>query len=231
MLLGAVVKQVYGIYDKGSLKDARGVLRDSKASAVALLLAAKTVLPHDFLTWEPETVWAELDVPVENRDKLMAAMALVKNPSFFWDARVYGCTALAFNNETVFGENMPHTTPEQLAWATLEAEILFAITEEGDFEPHYSDDVAAYTAAMLYDVGWVACPPQLAFASEHLKRMYPAEVRELEAKIEDAQQAHPKGVSDNVEDGALGVQLAHQATCSAYVEHCLEQLKTVLTTS
>jgi hypothetical protein len=227
-LLEEAVREAHRAY-KGSGAEAhvKAVIKDEDAFATALLIAARRKLGPTFLAYEPETLWQELDPPTMNRDKLSAAIGLAVMPAFYWDVRALGATALAFNNEAVFVNRMPHTTPEQLVWAVLEAELVFALTEDEPAEPFFDVEACAYVAAMLFDAGFVVCPEELKFAQEYLDDMISAEGKELKAKVKAAWKEHPKGEGPEpeFEDPALGVQVANLARVHAYVMHRLQALK------
>ena len=109
---------------------ARRLLTTPTTSALALLAAAQSLL-GEFIAWEPETLWLELErrgleVPVPNRAKLQAALALVLVPSFYWDAVVFEKTALAFDHVVPNPGALEEATPAQLAWAAKEAARIVA---------------------------------------------------------------------------------------------------------
>ena len=104
---------------------AKRLLQAPETAAVALLPACKRLL-GDMLTWEAESIWLELerrglDVPVNNRVKLQAALTLHFVPSFYWDGIVFGNTAIAFDNEVPNPEALEEASAAQLAWAVKEA--------------------------------------------------------------------------------------------------------------
>src|SRR6266542_3699820 len=99
---------------------ARRLLTTPTTSALALLAAAQSLL-GEFIAWEPETLWLELErrgleVPVPNRAKLQAALALVLVPSFYWDAVVFEKTALAFDHIVPNPDALEEASSAPLAW-------------------------------------------------------------------------------------------------------------------
>src|SRR5262245_26129015 len=100
---------------------ARRLFTAPTTSALALLAAAQQLLGEESIAWEPETLWLEmerrgLDVPLPNRAKLHAALALVLVPSFYWDAVVFEKTALAFDHVVPNPDALEEATAAQLAW-------------------------------------------------------------------------------------------------------------------
>jgi hypothetical protein len=227
-LLKDVVSTAHRAYrGTGGLGAARAALKDSESSGLALVIAARRLLGPTWDAYEPETLWLELgDVPLLNRDKLLAAQALIVYPAFYWDARVLGNTALALSHEAVHGRAMPAPTPEALAWAAVEAPIIFGVTNDEDVEPEYDDEAVAYVAAVLAHAGYAFTPEELEFADDHLVGLLSLDGRDLHAKVKDAPEAPKAGSSE--EDPALDVQVERRAGIEAYVTHRLEALKSEL---
>lgn len=151
---------------------AKTLLRDAGTSAVALMVAAHTLL-GDFLAWEPESVWMEMqhqgiDIPVENRAKLMAAIALRLVPSFYWDAVVFEKTALAFDDAPPNPDILEEASPARLAWAVEEAAWIIRVAKDASWE--FGHEPRAYAGVVLARAGFVLAPAQLAFAQSALDR-------------------------------------------------------------
>jgi hypothetical protein len=152
--------------------DAKGVLRDPATSAVALMKAAHVVL-GDFLAWEPESIWLELerqdvDLSVENRAKLGAAVALRLVPSFYWDAIVFEKTAMAFDSSPPNPDILEEASPARLAWAVVEAAMIIRDAREAVWE--FGHEPRAYAGVVLARAGYVLAPEQLSFAQTALDR-------------------------------------------------------------
>lgn len=230
-LIKDVVQAAYAAYKKtsafGSTEQLRAVVKDTSSPALILFLALRRLLGPDWTSWEPETLWMELDVPVSNRDKILAAQSLATYPVFYWDYRVFGQTALAFNHQAVYPENVPEPEPEHLAWCVFEAELILALIEEKSFEPTFSDEVEAFVASCLHHKGIVLPPENLSFSEEHLDKMLTSEAKELKSKVKDAWKAHPEA---NFEDSPLGVQIARQSDIeNVYLVNRLTDLRERLT--
>lgn len=192
---------------------ARAVLLDDTAPAFLLYAAARVFYGPTVASYEPESLWIQLDVPEHNRDKLMAALTLQVNPQFYWDIRVFGHTCLAFNGHAAHTELTPKPTPEQLATAIFEAQLLFQIDTET--VPEFDDEVAAYVAACLAHEGLAYAPPIMSFAEEHLERILSPEGRKLGAAMKKiADEEHPKVDTES----ALGVQLARYQHVGEYLK-------------
>lgn len=191
---------------------ARSLLLDETTPALLLYVAALAFYGSTVATYEPETLWSQLDVPLINRDKLLAAMNLQVFPSFYWDIRVFGHTCLAFCDQPAFTELTPKPIPEHVAWGVLEAQLIFQI--DTDAEPVFDEEVAAYVAATLAHDGITHVPSVLDFAEEHLTRILSPAGRKISADMKLlVDEPHPKTEPDSV----LGVQLARYEQLNAYV--------------
>lgn len=216
--LKALVKAAYRAYvQEAPLSQARAqrLLENPKSPATALLIATKRCLGLDAFGYEPETLWIEFkEVPPANRDKLLAAIGVATFPSFFWYARVFGNTALAFSNEAVFAAATPEPSPEAMAWAAFEGELIFSITEKESVTPTFDAEVAAYVAALLYHAGYVVPPEHLEFAGEALRALLHPAAKKLATEVKEAWSQSPKPVGST--DSAVGVQLARLAEARSY---------------
>jgi len=219
-----VVKEAYAAFFKRpnetQKQSARAVLQDPEAAATSVLIAAQHLLGPTFLTYEPETLWIELDICPINKDKLMAGIALAMTPSFYWDYRVFGATTHALNNEMVTPEAVPHCSPAQMAWAAFEAELLFALTDGESTRPQYDDPVAAYVAVNLFEEGRITPPVGLGFSAEELTSKVSPDSLNLKKETEDAWAALPKDALEKkkFENTPQGTQLQHLAATWVYVE-------------
>lgn len=209
------------------------ILNQDEAPATALLIAVRHVLGPGALAWEPESLWLELgDISYSNRDEISAAIALTMTPSFYWDYRVFGATVQALNHMPVVADQIPHFDAYTTPWAVYEAELIFALGDDGDTTPHFDDEPAAYVATLLHDAGFVHCPPLLSFASDLLTKQLTAEGKELATKVKQAWAELPKeGLEDHVfEDTSLGAQLQNLASSHVYLVNRAAALRTALDT-
>lgn len=152
--------------------NAKDLLQDEHAAAVALLPAVRQLLGN-FLTWEPESIWMELqhqnvDVPECNRAKLMAALTLHLVPSFYWDAITFEKTALAFDGVTPNADTLEEASPGRLAWAVVEAAWILQRSRDASWT--FNSEPCAYAGVILARAGFVLAPTQLAFAQHTLNR-------------------------------------------------------------
>lgn len=188
-------------------------------SAVALMLATRHVV-GDFHDWEPETLWLTLEqegieVPLCNRDKLQASLALLFVPSFYWDGVVFEKTAIAFDCYEANPDALEEASSAQLAWAVKEA--AWIITQH-DGTPHqFEHEPIAYAATVMHREGLVLAPSQLSFAQESLDRYNVNNT--LRTRIEERWKALDKA---NLETEAFdeteeGVQLARLAAIELHV--------------
>lgn len=153
---------------------AKDLLRSPAASAIGLMKATASLL-GDFMAWEPESIWLELahqgvEVPLECRDRLQAAIALRLVPSFYWDATVYEKTAVAFDGVS-HPDILEEASPAMLAWAVTEADWIRA--SHGEEPLRFEHEPVAYTAVVLDRAGFVCAPGPLSFAQASLERRIP----------------------------------------------------------
>lgn len=188
----------------------------SPASSALGVLAAASELLGDVWLQEPETVWLQVDPPVENRAKLQAAVALFNVPAFYWDGIVFEKTALAFDGLPPNPDALEEADVHQLAWAVEEAARIVAW--HGDKAHEFRQEPAAYAAAVLHRDGYVVAPTQLAFAQEILDGMN-AHASSLREETEKAWAALDKSSMDvhAFPETPVGVQLARLA---GVVLHC-----------
>jgi hypothetical protein len=148
------------------------LLRDPSTSAVALMTAARACL-GDFLAWEPESIWLELqhqgvDVPESNRAKIMAGVSLRMMPTFYWDGIVFEKTAIAFDHQAPNPDILEEASPARLAWAVVEAGWIIRQAKEATWE--FGTEPRAYAGVILARAGFVLAPEQLSFAQNALDR-------------------------------------------------------------
>lgn len=229
-----LVKEAYAAYFREPTNAqkayAKEVMQDCTAPATAVLIAARHLLGPTFLTYEPETLWLELDPCLSNRDKLMAGIALAMTPSFYWDYRVFGATTHALNDEMVSPEEVPMCGPEQMAWAAFEAELLFALTDGDSTRPEYDPSVEAYVAMSLFYEGLVTPPVGLGFATTELTAKVVPDALTLQKETETAWAALPKEKLEqkSFEDSALGAQLMKLSISWCYVAAKAKDLRSRL---
>lgn len=198
---------------------AQELLGSKSTSAVALCRAAEIIL-GDHIEWEPETIWVELsrqgvEVPVEARDRLMAAIALRLVPAFYWDALVLANTAAAFDGRPAHVEIVEEASPAMLAWAMVEAGWIRHKYDLQVLVPEH--EAIAYTAIILDRAGFVLAPSQLAFAQDLLDARRPKS-----GLLEDVRRRW-SGVDKeglyklSLEETAVDVQIARLATVEGHV--------------
>lgn len=198
---------------------AKKYLRDGTTFATTALISVRYLLGPTVVSYEPETVWLETDASPLNRDKLMAAMALGTTPSYYWDYRVFGATTHALNDERVVPEYVPKCTPEQMAWSVFEAELLYAMLDNGESTPVFDEAIPAYVATCLHEEGYVVPPVGLSMAKEDLEKLIAPDAMALKSEVEDAWAKLPKDRVDprSFGDSAVGVQMTRLADCWNYV--------------
>lgn len=199
---------------------ARELLAGRTTSAVALCRAAEIVLGDAYVGWEPETTWVELsrqgvEVPVEARDRLMAALALRLVPAFYWDAIAFSATAVAFDGRPAHVEILEEASPAALAWAMIEAAWIRRRHGDQDLRPEH--EAIAYAAVILDRAGYVLAPAELSFAQEALDARRPRSslLDDVRARWSGVDKAHVERLS--LEENPIDVQIARLAAVEAHV--------------
>lgn len=214
------------------------------ACAVTLLMALRALYSEKVLFWEPETIWLSLerdyaiDLSLEERDKIMAAITLVRYPAFFWDNLVFQRTVKALCGVHVNPETLQECSPEEMAWSVYEAELLRGLDPDKlEARPLIDTDVQQYIAVCLLRAGFVYPPRGLEGVAENLTRMLPTENRGKSQEVKDSWTHLDKRNLPHRHYGEdfLGVQLAQLAGCHLYVteraQRMAEEIERLVTSS
>lgn len=212
------------------------LLRDPEASATGCFRATEVLCGEHFRGWEPETIWLTLerhsvDVPVINRDKILAAATITITPYFWWDAHIYENTALAFNNIVSNPEVIQEATPGQLAWGVYEAELLFSAAapdgpkEWGSQKPEFDREPVMYTACVLHRAGYVLAPDLLSFAQRELDHLNKDGVNITKDQIRDTWRTLKKQphLEESLGESALDMALGRLASVELHVQERLRR--------
>lgn len=202
-------------------------LKDSEEkSATVLLMALRTLYGVEALYWEPETIWLSLerehgiDLPVEARDKIQAAISVIRNPIFYSDSLVFQRTVQAFNNELYDPESLQECHPAHMARAVYEANLLRGMDpEEENTLPELDEDVQQYVAVCLFRAGYVCPPDQLRETADNILKLlskgqgpFVEEVKKSWANLN-----RTALLGHKFQETPLDVQLAQLASCHLYV--------------
>lgn len=198
----------------------KAVLQDEGSPAIALLAAVEQAAPGAVMDWEPEALWLELershiDVPLANRARIGAAIAILAMPAFYWDAVVFEKTALSFDGRPPHPDILEEASPAQMAWAVVEA--AWIRKRWGHHSIEFRHEPTVYTAAVLHRDGFVRAPEQLAFAQSELRRLNGADdglLEEVERKLREG----AGSVDSSFEETPVGVQLARLTAVRLHVE-------------
>lgn len=183
-------------------------------------MRATEMVLGDYVAWEPESIWEELgrqgiDVPIENHAKVMAGVALLLVPSFYWDAIVYEKTAIAFSGHVPSPDILEEASPAQLAWAVVEAGMILKTARAATWE--FGHEPRAYTGVVLARAGFALVPDALHFAQKALDRERPADdFRDVVAakwRQVDKTRLHTLSLGETRED----VQVARLAAIELHV--------------
>lgn len=121
----------------------------------------------EFLNWEPSTILQQVEEdfsiewPLENFDKLMAAVVILTTDRFFKSlpAFIQLANALAGSSEPLAGMDLADS--HECAWAITE--VLLWESPLEDPEP-FADEIRRYLGAILREEGYTHAPDVLAIA-------------------------------------------------------------------
>lgn len=204
---------------------AKAALRDEDTGAYPCLLAMDALLGPLWMQWEPETLWLELDhegvdVPVSNREQIMAGRALITTGVFWYDAIAFEKTCIAFNNEESLHVGMEDAPVAYISWAVDEAQQIHRHYEQEE-TLEFDREPAQYIAIQLYREGFAITPDNLKWVTPYLHKQFKQyhSIVKLEQTIREAWAVAPRG--ENLADAAFpetpeGVQLARLAAVHLY---------------
>lgn len=164
------------------------LLLDEETSASIVAEIARRVLGKEYIDWEPEAIWLELNdqganLPQINRDKLQAVITLVNTQTFYWDAPVFENTAIAFSSMPVLPTAIQEATPAQLRWAIEEAGRI--LDERAIEKLRFDYEPVLYAAASLHRAGFHVAPTKLEFAQSSLNDMNRGQDRSLRNRVRE----------------------------------------------
>jgi hypothetical protein len=189
-------------------------------------MALRALYGVDVLFWEPETIWLTLerehgiDMTVEDRNKIMAAVSIIRHPVFFWDNLVFQRGVKALCGQLYDPDCLQECHPAEMAWALYEAMLLRGLDPEDNIVPKVDDDVKQYIAVCLLRAGYVYPPKTLLFVAENLEMLLPEENRKYVERVKNGwDHTDKRNLQERrfLED-ALDIQIAQLASCYLYVE-------------
>lgn len=164
------------------------LLADDDTVASVVCQAASQLLGDGWMLWEPETVWLELkhegcDVPIGNRQQLMAARGLLIHGRYFYDGPVFDRTCAAFSNEVLDIDGFDDTLVMHMAWGVDEAKRISALFN--DTYVQMDREPVELVALQLVEEGFVLAPEELAFAQDALDRRWGSSASELKNEVRE----------------------------------------------
>lgn len=226
-----LMKYKQGVHSKNEAvkKRAKTILADEDATATAVFLAVHQLIGNEFLAWEPESIWLELqdkdaDPSLENRDKLMAVMTIMLGDAFHWDALVFENTVESFNNIPSAPDAIQEASPGEIAWGVFEAELL---AQHAGYTGKYDYEPARYTALSMYRDGMAVAPELLTFAQEELDGFNNNEATDLKASTMSRWNETDKTKLESLElkESPGDIQMARLAAIHLYVGKRAQRLQ------
>lgn len=220
-------------YEDTQLKAAsKELIVDEETTASGCYHAVHHLCGEGVRAWEPESIWLTLDrqnidIPVINRDKVLASFTLTTLPSFWFDVCVFENTVVAFNNELSDGTRLQEASPAQIAWAVYEASLLYSSALESESPPPFDREPTEYTAIVLNRAGFIKAPDMLQYAQESLNRYNKLGT---ELTVKDVTSKWNALKKENLEDYAftespLDAQLQRLSEVEAYFNEMLSRYK------
>jgi len=206
---------------------AKNFLQNSEGkSAIVLLMALRNLYGIPSLYWEPETIWLTLErdlginLDLEARDKIQAAISVIRNPIFYSDSLVFQRTVQAFNDELYDPESLQECHPAHMARAVYEANLLRGMDpEEENTLPELDEDVQQYVAVCLFRAGYVYPPDQLRETSDNILKLLPKEQASFVSEVKKSWENMNKAtlLERKFQESPLDVQLAQLSSCHLYI--------------
>lgn len=224
-----------GALDPQEQSIARELLQDPRTTATGCFKATEQLCGPNFRAWEPESIWLTLDrrgvdVPVLNRDKILAASTLTFLPAFWFEVNAFENTIMAFNDVLSDGEILQEATPSQINWAVYEAEMLFSQMSDINETTEFDREPVGYTAIVLNRAGFILTPELLRFAQDALDDLNKdgsgVDKRELRAAWRSLQKKDLTKVT--FKDTAFDMQLARLTAVQLYLAERLQQYQSDL---
>lgn len=200
---------------------ARRILRNDASSVAALMRATKTIVGDQFINWEPESLWltlerSDIDLSEINRAKIMAGVALVLVPSYYWDAIVFEKTAIAMDGRVPNPDALEEASAAQLAWSTIDAAQVRRDNDEPVLD--FDHEPTAYAAVIMHRAGMVLAPDELSFAQPTLDRERRHDHLMDDVKKRWSNMDHANLASYKLDETPIDVQLAHLAAVGLHVK-------------
>lgn len=201
----------------------RKLLTDPETPGSILLLAAKNLLGPAMLTWDPDTIWVELEdhrslkIPLENRNKLLAAIVLVDMPMFLWDVDAFSTTVLAFNDVIPDPMITQDTSTPFLAWGVAESTLL--LERFSTWGTSLDREPVVYTAACLHTNGLSLAPDVLSFSQDSLDTLNRNSAAPVAEEVRAAWEEIPKTelTTRTFSDAPLDTQLRKLTVTRTYL--------------
>ena len=148
--------------------------------ATTLLVMFIDTYGTEGLDWHPATIRHEINddfrikLPQENFDRLMAAIGLLKNNSFYTSLPSFITTCNILDGDTYDPRAWDPADSMEMAWGITEA-LLIQPPDEGDDEP-FSAEIRGYIGAVLDEEGITDPPDVLKIAlREEINRDVPGQ--------------------------------------------------------
>jgi hypothetical protein len=176
--------------------------------------------------WEPETFRIELErkfevVPDALMTKVLGAQMVATTTRWAEQYEAFFGFAYACDGIAVAGDEPLHPTPEQLAWAQLEINVLSLPKTEDEGTDF--DEVDPAIAVVLHDAGFIVAPKELSYCqvvldtlnycSDELRR----QINDTWLKLDKLPLLTAVKIIEKLEDGEISVSLKRLLDLKRYL--------------
>lgn len=138
------------------------------AHAIVLTMLLLKEFGREYLAWEPETLWFEInrtwkrDPSVVNRTKIQACRTILVAPSSYEDYGVFEAIAFGLVGQPPIFDMMQKADPFKCLFAL---DCIKALNSKAQVSP----EVYKYCAASMHAAGFAFCPGSMEPANKHLR--------------------------------------------------------------
>lgn len=210
---------------------AKAALRNEDSHAFTCLLAVKALLSDSWLAWEPESIWLELqhlrvNVPVSNREQILAGRSLLTTGRFWYDMHAFERTCLAFNNEEPTNVGVEDAPVAFICWAIKEADDIHRQFTGGEVL-RLDREPLLYTVIQLYREGFILAPSNTSWMQDELNKRHAKDSKDLRQEVKEGWAAAPKDISQLKKapfpETAAGTQLARLAAVHVHMQERMRE--------
>ena len=197
-----------------------------RAPIAVIMLALKRLYGEEFLEWEPETIFMELqddgvtvDTCLEN--KINCGMVLALQPDFLNDSMTFENCVRVLNGLKMQWDITQKPDIAHLNWGVIEGLLVMDSLQDLPDDTEFSDEVELYVATALHHDHYMLAPDALRFCQDILEKFNNNNeliLPELKKEWEALQEKLLAGMEVAFEeDDLLDIQLGKLVGCWSYM--------------